>query len=66
MELRFIRDIDKREVDFVVLRDGHAEFAVECKTVSAALLPPAGTSEREQIFRDSTRYIWAQRILATQ
>ncbi len=31
MELRFIRDTDKREVDFVVLRDGDAEFAVECK-----------------------------------
>ncbi len=32
MELRFIRDVDKREVDFVVLKDGVPEFAVECKT----------------------------------
>jgi len=32
MELRYIRDTDKREVDFVVLRDGSPEFAVECKT----------------------------------
>jgi predicted AAA+ superfamily ATPase len=32
MELRFIRDTDKREIDFVVLRDGRAEFAVECKS----------------------------------
>lgn len=32
MELRYIRDTDKREVDFVVLRDGVPEFAVECKT----------------------------------
>ena len=32
MELRYLRDTDKREVDFVVLRDGAAEFAVECKT----------------------------------
>lgn len=32
MELRYIRDTDKREVDFVVLRDGCAEFAVECKS----------------------------------
>ncbi len=31
-ELRYIRDTDKREVDFVVLRDGQPEFAVECKT----------------------------------
>ncbi len=32
MELRYLRDTDKREVDFVVLRDGMPEFAVECKT----------------------------------
>ena len=32
MELRFLRDTDKREMDFVVLRDGRPEFAVECKT----------------------------------
>jgi len=32
MELRYVRDTDKREVDFAVLRDGHAEFAVECKS----------------------------------
>ncbi len=31
MELRFIRDTDKREVDFVVLKDGTPQFAVECK-----------------------------------
>ena len=32
MELRFIRDTDRREVDFVVLRDGEPLFAVECKS----------------------------------
>ena len=32
MELRFVRDTDGREIDFVVLRDGHPEFAVECKS----------------------------------
>ena len=31
MELRFIRDTDRREVDFVVIRDGTPIFAVECK-----------------------------------
>lgn len=31
MELRFIRDTDKREIDFVVLKDKKPEFAVECK-----------------------------------
>ncbi|MBI2601971.1 MAG: ATP-binding protein [Deltaproteobacteria bacterium] len=32
MELRFLRDTDKREIDFVVIKDGTALFAVECKT----------------------------------
>jgi uncharacterized protein len=32
MELRYLRDTDKREVDFVVLRDRRPLFAVECKS----------------------------------
>ncbi len=32
MELRYIRDTDKREVDFVVIRDRKPLFGVECKT----------------------------------
>ncbi len=32
MELRFIRDTDKREIDFVVIKDKKPVFAVECKT----------------------------------
>ncbi len=32
MQLRFIRDTDRREVDFVVIRDGTPLFAVECKS----------------------------------
>ena len=32
MELRFLRDTDKREIDFVVQKDGQPIFAVECKT----------------------------------
>lgn len=31
MELRYLRDIEKREVDFVVLRNNKPEFAVEAK-----------------------------------
>ena len=31
MELRYLRDTDRREVDFVVLQDGRPQFAVECK-----------------------------------
>ena len=48
MELRFIRDTDKREVDFVILRDGRAEFAVECKTGER------GTSPTCRYFRERT------------
>ncbi len=32
MELRYLRDIDRREVDFVVLKDRKPLFAVECKS----------------------------------
>ena len=32
MELRFVRDSQGRELDFVVLRNDKPEFAVECKT----------------------------------
>jgi uncharacterized protein len=32
MELRFLRDTDKREIDFVILKDGQPMFAVECKS----------------------------------
>ena len=39
MELRFIRDTDKREIDFVVLRDGRPEFAVECKSGERSASP---------------------------
>jgi hypothetical protein len=31
MDLRFLRDTDRREVDFVVLEEGKPLFAVECK-----------------------------------
>lgn len=37
MELRFLRDTDKREVDFVVLKDRRPLFAVECKSGEKAI-----------------------------
>jgi len=37
MELRYLRDTDKREVDFVVLKDGKPVFAVECKSGEKAI-----------------------------
>jgi len=39
MELRHLRDIGQREVDFVVLRDRKPEFAVECKTGEKGVSP---------------------------
>lgn len=37
MELRFLRDVDQREIDFVVLQDRKPLFAVECKTGQSSL-----------------------------
>lgn len=39
MELRFIRDTDKREIDFVVLKNKKTLFAVECKLKNDNLSP---------------------------
>lgn len=39
MELRFLRDTDKREIDFVVLKDKSPVFAVECKTGEKSVSP---------------------------
>ena len=48
MQLRYIRDTDGREIDFVVLRDGDAEFAVECKSGEKSASPAC------RYFRDRT------------
>jgi predicted AAA+ superfamily ATPase len=37
MELRFLRDVDGREIDFVVLKNRKPLFAVECKTGEKSL-----------------------------
>ena len=42
MELRFLRDTDKREIDFVVLKNKKPLFAVECKTGEGSLSPHIG------------------------
>lgn len=39
MELRYIRDTDGREIDFVVLKDKKPLFAVECKSGDKQLSP---------------------------
>jgi predicted AAA+ superfamily ATPase len=39
MELRYIRDTDKREVDFVVLKDKKPLFAVEAKLAEKSVSP---------------------------
>ncbi|MEK7689503.1 MAG: AAA family ATPase [Bdellovibrionota bacterium] len=52
MELRFLRDTDGREVDFVVLKQAKPLFAVECKTGEGALSPAIRYfAERTQIPR---------------
>jgi predicted AAA+ superfamily ATPase len=39
MELRYLRDTDGREVDFVILKNRRPLFAVECKTGDRAAAP---------------------------
>lgn len=39
MELRYLRDIDGREIDFVVIKNKKSLFAVECKCGEKALAP---------------------------
>lgn len=39
MELRYLRDTDQREIDFIVLKDKKPIFAVECKTGDKQLSP---------------------------
>lgn len=39
MELRYLRDTDLREIDFVVMKNKKALFAVECKSGEKALSP---------------------------
>ncbi|MBN1960106.1 MAG: ATP-binding protein [Deltaproteobacteria bacterium] len=49
MELRFLRDTDGREVDFVVVQDKAPLFAVECKTGER------GVSKAARYFRERTK-----------
>ncbi|MBI3295483.1 MAG: ATP-binding protein [Deltaproteobacteria bacterium] len=39
MELRFIRDVDRHEIDFIVLEERRPIFAVECKTGEKMVSP---------------------------
>ncbi len=48
MDLRFIRDRDGREVDFVVLKEGKPLFAVECKSGERCI------SSHTRYFRERT------------
>ncbi len=48
MSLQFIRDTDKREIDFVVLKDGSPQFAIECK------LSDTRTSSKFEYFKQRT------------
>ncbi len=48
MELRYLKDVDSREVDFVVVKDKKPQFAVECKTGEKTL------SKHIQYFKSRT------------
>lgn len=48
MELRYLRDVDEREIDFVVIRDKKPMFAVEVKS------GPKEISKSIKYFRDRT------------
>ena len=39
MELRFLRDTDRREVDFLLIENKRPLFAVECKTGEKSVSP---------------------------
>lgn len=39
MELRFLRDVERREIDFVVMKEGKPAFAVECKSGEKSVSP---------------------------
>lgn len=49
MELRYLRDTDQREIDFVVLKNKQPVFAVECKSGERSLSPHIG------YFRERTK-----------
>lgn len=52
MELRYLRDIDRREIDFVVMQNNRPQFAVECKSGDSQISPAIGYySERTPIPR---------------
>ena len=57
MELRFLRDTDKREVDFVVLKNRKPLFAVECKSGERGVSPAVAYFAGEAQSRASTRCI---------
>ena len=63
MELRFLRDTDKREIDFVVLKENKPLFAVESKTGDKEVSPAiyyyrerTGIPKYYQVHRGSKDY----------
>jgi hypothetical protein len=54
LELRYFRDVDKREVDFVVLEDRKPLQLVECKWDDAPISP--GLSYLKARFKNSEAY----------
>ncbi len=49
MELRFLRDTDKRELDFVILKNKQPVFSVECKSGTSLSSPISYFQKRTKI-----------------
>ena len=62
MELRFIRDTDKRAIDFVILQDKKPLFAVECKTSERDLSPAINYFKERTEYHLFIRFILGQRM----
>lgn len=57
MNPRFLRHIEKREVDFVVLKNKKPLYAVECRTAEKTIPPDLNTLKPERVFHYFIRII---------
>lgn len=65
MELRFIKDIYGREVDFVVIKNKKPLFAVECKTGEKISLLISAILENALLSRNFIKFTLALKIIKT-
>ena len=58
LELRYLLDLDGREIDFVILRDRKPLFAVECKSGDVSASSACEQSACDHRLENSIKYIW--------